>query len=812
MSILTEEFDDPMGRFIDYEAYNLDVNEDLRTRSHATLRTFTSEISSKPKTLYDFNVLISALNPLSMTDFEGYGNTPMETWSVGNYGPDTTLNNHNTLRLAVSPGLNTTVSDGNLVDISIFKATDEISVALPNFPASSLDLSRSYLNVATPTHSARLSFGNQNLTNGNMEAKWSLSEVFSTLTQIKTVSFEFQATASATVTIAGLRVIPTTWTPTALDINTQFQRLEPTLTRTGGIPPIAFPQVWRTGVDNPMPVDTKLGVTFFTGTATNAANSFTAFFRARREDFLLQSDIDVITDQADLDTYGVQPDYGRAVYNPRPQTDYDALQQSTLDTFSQFEMERQPDIISEAWLQITLGWGQAAGANKISVSTTETLSSPVNFTPTFANNKLYHAVFEVVDESVRVRVYDLDAFGKVNTLIYDTQEIKDDFLVHRRKGKFGWVASLADGSSWIGAIRTRGLMFNEVSTQNYESFTPVDGARLFVSATPDMRTPLGLEPFNGGTLEVDFDRSRSSDGAAHVISSVPLVGVQSEFFDFEDFENVEINFDFYYEFTEVLPEVYLFNDQGLLIALRMPGLVADQWNTVRVRPSAAFLEQTGKYRVVIAPVSVSTAFWIDNLSITQRSIRWTGRSSMQDPWGRLRNVWTEFGSLINKENGGVMFPTRDRYLQLRGQTLSQKATIDKFYIKPKYAELGRIPPTGPTINTPVLPKSSHYINLTVTPAGGAIGTTVDGNTYSWPGNTHYAINTVLTFTATVVNNPTTGAIVEYYWDFGDGIEATTTTNTITHTYRYPSPSTIAHVRTRDANGEQGWASQNLMLQ
>jgi hypothetical protein len=93
---------------------------------------------------------------------------------------------------------------------------------------------------------------------------------------------------------------------------------------------------------------------------------------------------------------------------------------------------------------------------------------------------------------------------------------------------------------------------------------------------------------------------------------------------------------------------------------------------------------------VIKQDTGSSTFWIDNFTFQHRSIRWDGRSTFMDPWGRNKYDWTDFGSLVNQTTDGIMFPERGNFVQIRGQALTPNASIDKLYIKPKYAQLGRL--------------------------------------------------------------------------------------------------------------------------
>jgi hypothetical protein len=395
----------------------------------------------------------------------------------------------------------------------------------------------------------------------------------------------------------------------------------------------------------------------------------------------------------DLNAYGTQPDYGRAMYNPRPQDDFDGMTQDQLDTFTQAYMEKAQDFISESWLEVRIRWGVN---NDIHISTTEsTVDQEVDLPISFSANTRYLMTTDVIDDSVRVRIFPLNVNDSIDreSILFDSNEVRNDFIFKRRKGRLGWAIDLQDGDSYVESIRSRGLLYGEWLSQNYESHTPVEGARLFVGATPDIKTPLASLPYNGSTITVDTFTTRSSDGSAKVVADTDD-GLVSRPVPIEDFENSLITFDLFYPKTALdedsFPELYLLNELGYMIRIGMPGITGDIWNQIRVRPLLASLEQTGPYQVLIKQDTGSATFWVDNFIFQQRSVRWEGRSTYNDPWGRNHDDWTEFGDFINSETNGIMFPERGSFLQVRGQSLTQHASIDKLYIKPKYSQLGRL--------------------------------------------------------------------------------------------------------------------------
>lgn len=696
---ITEEFDNPQGRFINYDTANIDG---LTGRAHINLRSFSSIVDEIPYTMYSLAQAMSALNPLTMADLEGAQSfIPSESWTVGTFGPDPALAGISTLRLTLAAGATTTESVGRVV--SLANLDGELCVALPNFPAASLNLSSSYLELSDGTNSVQLPF--TGVAAGNVEASWPVADLGAVLAPT-TVRFHFVATGAATVKIAALRLLSADWTPTQLDINTIYQRLEATVDRVGNIPTDTFPRVWRADpaeLDDPLPINSKLAINFNSGTQDDL-NTVSLYLRGRREDFLTQLDLDGVdynsdgimeygTSQGDLNNYGVQPDYGRAMYNPRPQDDYNEMSQTTLDTYTQAELERAPDLISESYIKIEYQFGTT---NLLTISTTETDNDTeiALAVPALTDSTAYLLLVDLIDSRLRVSIRSLDAFGRINreTVVYDTNEIVDDFLLKRRKGLIGWSADLSNGA-YINSVRSRGLMFAEFITQNFESLTPVEGARLFVGATPDEQIPLSATPVNGGIIELDVYNSQSADGAIKLTTTAGQ-GLQSQEIVFEDFANTEISFDIFYPRdaidNDALPAAYLANDRGLFIPLFLPSLIGDQWQKVTILPMRAYIEQTGEYRVTILQNTGAATFWLDNMVVKRRSIAWAGRSTILDPWGRESNAWTEFRSLINSDIDGAMFPRKDRFLQIRGQALTQDATINKVYAKPKYAELGRL--------------------------------------------------------------------------------------------------------------------------
>jgi hypothetical protein len=709
---ISEEWDDPTGTYLHYDSEDVTRRDELVGRAHIDLRSFYANEVFIPLTLSDLNALnMEALDARIMSELEG-DNTfeGTEVWTRGTIRPNVNLNNRNTLVIDV--GANEEVraaSDLTNIDLRGFDPLGKVNLALPNFPGARINVGASYLEFRQGTQSVQLPFPRGSNVEGNQGFVWPLSAL-NGLLQPDQIVLHIAGLSPCIVTVAALRVVSSTWSPTKLDINTQLQRLSPTVAFNGTTPISDFPHIWRStnppSFKDPRPINAKLGTVFYTG-SMQQNNHIKLFFRGHREDYITQLDLNGSDDgtafaaptfgdnQFSLKARQRQPDYGQAVYNPQAQEDLDKLRQADLEgkPLTQVELERLRDTVSESYIYIDLQFGLV---NRVVIGTTETRNEDLCvFTFDLDDNAKYFFVTEVVDTSVRAQLFKLEVDGSYDfdQPVFDSMAIDNDFLYKRRAGRLGWQIALTDGDAWVEGIRSRGLMFAEIITANFESLTPVEGARLSVGATPNIELTTGLVAAGDVTLDIDVHNSRSDDGSLKVTAN-GNEGVQTEFISFEDFEHTEITFDLYYPSNALaqgqVPLALFTNERSYTIELLMPRLLGDQWQPIKLPLTRAMKEQTGLYKFMILQSIGTATWWIDNMSIQQRSVAWSGRATYDDPWNRFNNRWTPFYDLVNATSDGVMFPERGRSLQIRGQALTQNATIDKVYITPKYAELGRL--------------------------------------------------------------------------------------------------------------------------
>lgn len=503
---------------------------------------------------------------------------------------------------------------------------------------------------------------------------------------------------------------------------------------------------------------TLTGVTTATSVLdqTKISNRVTLYFRELPLDEQTQLDLDGTT-MAELDSSGLQPDFGTAKYTNRTMADLDLETQQTLFGDTQFNIERLPDYTSEAWIEVKLVWN----GRRTTLSILNANGSGYSFDgiPVLSTSSpFYFMVADLIADTIRVRIYQSDESGSLLTgttpyaIHFDTTKIADPDLLARRKGRFGWWAEFADGDAAIENIRPRGLNFGEVVTKTLESNTPVEGATLDFGGSADKPLFAGIPTIGPWGGEGVADPTKTSSGNAYRIQSVGgqvLQGIQTGSFLLDDLSQLEINFDLLFPSHALTSantglEAFLYGEFARIIPLHMGTITPDRWHNVKIHlPHDHF--QSGEYRLMVVqtlPLSDVT-WWVDNFDIRARSVVWEGRGRRPDPWGMEGDQWVPFKDTVNTLNGGILFEQRGTQLQVRGSARRQDAFISELKVTPKYAELGRF--YWPDEHRPV----------STTPVADFATPTISGKKVTYDGTT---------------STCTGGRLIAYHWSFGDGSE------------------------------------------
>lgn len=801
---LTESFDGSTGEFVNYDSYQTVDRANIDKLKHRDVRVMQQADITSGQTVLALSAFpMSVLEGQTMTQLEGTTTQRKgEAWSGGTVASDPARNNWRILSLSLIVG--TTTASSVVTDVLVdlltdFVDTDSISVAFPTFPAGVTQAS-SFIDLTShptgdfstgPTASVALSASTVAMSAGSAEFRAPRSAFNQSgidLSKITGVRLRIASTGVNTMRVAAIRLLPSAWTMGTLGADTRYGRLRRGIPRNGDPTTTGFtwPILWRSQAPpssaDPKPIDGEVAVMFNTG-SMGASNAVTLYFREVTEDFMTMLDLDGVS-MAELNGR-IMPDVGTAKYNSRTMSDLDQFTYNELTGETMFDLERKPDYTSASWISFTLTW--SALTTQIQMGNTETgnVEASGNYTfaaPILAANTNYVWFATIEENQVRSTLYAVTALGGTGTLIYDTTTVIDDSAFHRRKGRFGWFASLGDGDAMVDSINARTMTYAEYRSLPFESNTPVIGAELFFSGSPNLEHYQSFVPgpYNSSDTVVARDGSRSTTGESWRVENLgtnPVQGLKTNLFALENFEDTEVEFDLWYpdDGTTLPIAPYLISESGRIIQLRIPLITPNQWQHIRTKLPRGQTVLTGNYSFVLLqlPAVVST-WWVDNASIFTRAIEWAGRAVVNDPWNANDAPWTPFLNTLNREGGGIVFPRRGTKLQVQAKARVQEAHIDRIQFRPRYAELGRFKPTGVTV-----PRVAPIASFTSAAAGTA------------------------TLKLTSTSTDADGVIVSNEWNFGDGTSGTGAV--VVHTYPAAGTYTVTLV-SMDNNGNRGVTS------
>lgn len=741
MIALTDEFTSPTGEFLNYDSYQTADRANTATLKHKDIRTMQQANITSTQSVFNLSSLsMQQLEGLAMSVLEGttivYSG---EAWAGGTVASDPTRGNFRILSMTLAVGTNTAtsvVTDRPVDLLTGFSMSDSVSMALPSFPAASITQSTSFIDFTShptgnfttgPTASVALNASTVTLTAANSEFRVPLSSFNQNsinLTAITGVRLRIVATGVATMRVAAIRLLPTAWTQGAIDMDTRYNRIRKSIPRNGDSSQLGFtwPIMWRaqqpTSSDDPRPIDSEFALLFNTGSMVGS-NSATLYFRETTEDFLTMLDLNGLM-MSDLDGH-VVPDVGAARYSGRTMDDLDQFLLSELDSDTVIDLERKPDYTSASWISFNLIWGPTS--TQIQMGNTESGNSEASGSYTYSLGALTpntnYVWFTYLDENrVRSKIYAMSDYGVVGALVYDTTAVIDDGAFRRRKGRFGWFASLQDGDSSIDAINAREVTYAEYRSLPFESNTPVVGAEMFFSGTPNLEHFQSLSPgiYNTSDTTITLDANRTTTTESWRVDNpgiYAIQGVRTNVFPLSDFKDTEIEFDIWFPSDIVdQPIAYLVNGFGRTIPLLMPELLPNQWQRVRINSPYGHTMLSGDYYLTLLQLSsAASTWWVDNITVFTRSIKWAGRSVIDDPWQSNDAPWTPFKNSINREGGGIVFTRRGKQLQIQGKACAQDAHIDRVQFKPQYAQLGRFKPKGITVPNPMSVAGFSYTSI-----------------------------------------------------------------------------------------------------
>jgi hypothetical protein len=664
------------------------------------------------------------------------------------------------------------------VDIETgFDDNDFISLSFPAYPLATIDEANSTVDFTShpsgnfaigPTDSVSFTATEVPLVAGDSELRFKRG-LLSTIDKSKVtgVRFTIEASGAATFRCTSIRCLHKNWVYAPVDLDTLSGELVNPVTRNGSATRTydaslnPFPRVWRSdippGDSDPTPINASLVLRFNPG-ALGGTNIISTFLRERALDYMTMLDLNG-TPLAELNG-NPMPDYGEAKYVARTMFDLDAIADSQpglnvdtgavfgagltmadLDGLPMFDLERKPDALKAAWIELRLTLEDPTST--LEVFDAESVTPYYSFDFNALRDIDYSMFIDLWENTLQVRIF--ETFGnEIDDLKFDSTKITDPEIFKRRKGRIGWQASLEDGNTVVHSLEPRGLSFAEYRSHPFESLTPVVGAQLVTSSSADTDLFKGIDPGPwGGQFEGYPDRGPEAFVIRNT-ANLPLQGIQSNSIYFDDFANTRISFDLLVTQAALdVGNILVFLWDGVFpIVLPISPLVGDAFNSIEVdlAPFAPTL-LPGNYSLVIVQslTGLPNDWIVDKLSVLRRNIAWSARNYADNPWFEDDTDWVPANETLNQPSGGVLFHERTNRFQIRGEALRQNSYIDQVRAIPKYAELGRI----------VWEDEAPVYS--------------DGPTANF--STSISTRTV-TFTFTGAGGP--GRIIAYEWTFGDG--------------------------------------------
>jgi hypothetical protein len=579
------------------------------------------------------------------------------------------------------------------------------------------------------------------------------------------------------------------------------------------------------GYNDPRPVDTEFGIVINPGSQTQQ-NEVTLYLREAPLIFQTQLDLIGVT-QSQLDGLP-QPDLGTEEFVSRTVGEFDKQPMSRFDHLEQMkDLERLPvaNPVEQSWITFTLKWGE--GKTKLIMANSVLPGYIFPKVPAMDNNTEYLLVCSLEGSGARARLFALNKDKSVvQEPVFDSTLIEDDGVFRRRQGRVGWKALLADNDAYVHSIRPRSIVFAEYKSTPLTSFTPVDGAQLFANFTGNeelWNQGFEITPSDSSAVVLSRDKSRTLSGESFRVDTNGTeknVGITTDLIEFIDFTQAEIRFFLWFTgeprtvetleikhqasfpghhkyppffpskgFTTFDQEMIgnltaqLVSEEGTVIPLPMPELETNQWQEVTLRLPTNEIVQTGKYRVqILQPTLIASSWWVDNISIFERSVQWSARSVISDPWNSNYAPWTDFRELVNVNRKGILLSPRGKDLQLRARALRQNATIKTPKIIPRYASLGRLVWPEERLTDKTAPTAAFEIKP----------------------------QSVKTFKFADESVEGTGAIVSREWNFGDGAFSAGNQLTAEHTYTLEGTYFVTLV-VIDRNGLRSQATHSVEI-
>ena len=681
---------------------------------YGTAASFTSSSVMGRESTASYPWSLSTLNHLDVRTFN-VGNsldTP-ENWNTVSgvtLGPDSTFNNWRALKASLTSGTAVTLTSiAEPLDLTAVgdPTTTYLQSALNNYAL--LNLGSSYIALSSDEGQT---WSQQTLTSlletgtGIVHGLLSLFETANLdLTAVNGVRIHLVPTSTGTFTMIGLRVVDPNYKPSTVMFDTWNGILRQDIPFDGNIAenppavnqqlPIIYYAADTGGTDDPQPIDATFSVFFNTGSNVGT-NLFQ--FNMRQVGGTDTSSL-LLDGQTQLSLAGPQPGLVQVAEIPRTMADFQGQPLSVLQGQSMLDLDATALAVTNSYTVFQIVWGTnqlITVADSVSLLGGQYLPYVWNY-PGLSPYTAYQAVCTLEENSIRVQIYNVNQITLAqSSLLFDSGAISDSYQFPRRPGRIGWSASFTDGEAHLISIRPERTLFAEYQSTPLNSRTPVKGVQVYANYSPDIElwNDFTASSADNANPIVSLDSKRSITGSAtkvYINQAVAGQGVISNVLSQDDISGitewaeVEIKFSVWVPSAAAQTEtttlqVNLVSDTGWSVPLGFPNI---QYNTWQPISFAGPDIPSGLYQLqIIYPGVTSMTFWVDAVSVTQRTLSWGARANQSDPW-------VPFNGLTSDNAAGILI-NRGTQLQIRAQAKRQDAAIlSKPKIKPTFAQLGK---------------------------------------------------------------------------------------------------------------------------
>lgn len=296
--------------------------------------------------------------------------------------------------------------------------------------------------------------------------------------------------------------------------------------------------------------------------------------------------------------------------------------------------------------------------------------------------KNYNLQVEIRGTQIFATLYETDINKNTLSTVWHLATTLSDSNYTYRQGRVGFVGTLVSRDAYIDELLVSPTGFASMTTQVFNTRTPVDGGQLTAVSSEDENLWSG---FTGSDIFIDNSLTVSGFGSFRT-----AIGLTSNTFIVDDWTNTYLSIALWVPTnvtTSNQPQVVL-NTPSATENLVMPKLQPGQWNSLYFDLGVFCDLVTGigySFSVLAAstPDKALGNFWADSVTLGRRRVAWSMRATANGPW-------RYFKDMLNNPTGAVHLPHDERgaLVQLRAEALTEDAWVSSFKLIPHYAELG----------------------------------------------------------------------------------------------------------------------------